>query len=627
MPQMEPQEDNAEEQRALPPGSGRIFRRLLALLRPQWPMILLGMLLLLASIPGELIPGLIALYVVDHLIQDQQTAWPLHVMVSLNGRLEGWPALLISASAWMTVIYIVCTAAGALSTNILERVAQRFILQLRNRIYQKLQGQSLSYLQRQRTGDLMSRAIADVNELQAFIVTGIESVIGEGLLWVSVVIMVFLIDWQVASVTLAPLVIVYLLLRTFNKWIAPIYRDARESAGNIAARLQENLTGVVVIKIFGREREEAERFDSAAAQHYRDQVRAINARTVFFPFTRAVGFLSNVAMIGFGGYSILTGGTFTVGKLLAFRSYWWRLFGPIYTLARVNDMVQRAIAAGRRVFEVLDAPDDLPERPGAVSVMRVTGTMELHRVSFRYPSDLAHVDGPEVLHDVTIHIRPGQTVALCGPSGSGKSTVLNLLLRFYDPTEGAVLLDGRDMRSIRRESLRRHFALVQQETFLFNDSIIDNIRYGHTEATMEQVIAAAKAANAHGFISELPRGYDTRVGERGVRLSGGQKQRISIARAFLANPTILLLDEPTSSVEPDSEVAIIAALDRLMTGRTTVLTSHRPSLINQAEVVYVIERGRVTASGRPDELRRAGGWFERFMRTAEEPLAEPEPAE
>ena len=222
-----------------------------------------------------------------------------------------------------------------------------------------------------------------------------------------------------------------------------------------------------------------------------------------------------------------------------------------------------------------------------------------------------------MLHEVSLRIDAGRTVALCGPSGSGKSTVLNLLLRFYDPAGGTVTLDGRDLRSITRDSLRSHFALVQQETFLFNGSVVDNIRYGQGDATMEQVTAAAKAANAHGFIIALPNGYETKVGERGVRLSGGQKQRISIARAFLANPTVLLLDEPTSSVEPDSEAAIIAALDRLMKGRTTVLTSHRPSLIDQADVVCVIENGRVTEAGPPEELRRNGGWFARFMRSAD----------
>ena len=207
-----------------------------------------------------------------------------------------------------------------------------------------------------------------------------------------------------------------------------------------------------------------------------------------------------------------------------------------------------------------------------------------------------------------------------GPAGPARARVLNLLLRFYDPISGQVLLDSRPLPDITKASLRSHFALVQQETFLFNDSIVDNIRYGHGEATMEQVIAAARAANAHEFISRLPHGYNTRVGERGVRLSGGQKQRISIARAFLANPSVLLLDEPTSSVEPDSEAAIIAALRRLMAGRTTVLTSHRPSLIYQADRVYVLEDGRVTAQGRPAELMEQEGWFSRFMRSAEEAM-------
>jgi ABC-type multidrug transport system fused ATPase/permease subunit len=279
------------------------------------------------------------------------------------------------------------------------------------------------------------------------------------------------------------------------------------------------------------------------------------------------------------------------------------------------------------VFEVLDAPDELPDAPDAICVDHVRGEMELRNVTFAYErsmgvSPMSESHGRDghatVLHDVSLRIVPGQTIALCGPSGSGKSTVLNLLLRFYDPITGVVTLDGRDLRSIKRDSLRHHFALVQQESFLFNDSILDNIRYGHSEATMEQVIAAARAANAHGFVSKMPKGYDTIVGERGVRLSGGQKQRISIARAFLANPSILLLDEPTSSVEPDSEAAIIAALDRLMQNRTTVLTSHRPSLINQADWVYVIEDGRVTEQGPPAELANNGGWFARFMRSAEQ---------
>jgi ABC-type multidrug transport system fused ATPase/permease subunit len=603
------------------------FRRLFAQLAPHKGLVITSLLLLLLSMPCELFPPLIWLFVADALIVQSANSITESMMpfISLGGLLEGWPALLVSSLVWLSVVYVVGEFFQTLANNIMARVAQRMILRLRNQVYHKLQTQSLSYLQRQRTGDLMSRAMGDVDELQGFIVNGIDQIIGEGVLWVVTVVTVLLIDWRVASASLAPLVIVYFMLRFFNARIRPIYKTARDRAGDVSSRLQENLSGVVVIKIFGREREEADRFHRATRDYYDAQVRAINARSLFFPFSRAVGFLSNVFMIGIGAWLILTDRGFTLGKLLAFRAYWWRLFGPISTLARVNDMVQRASAAARRVFEVLDAPDELPDLPNAVSLSRVEGRLELRNVSFRYDNPQhPQAEGPLVLSDVNLMIEPGQTVALCGPSGSGKTTVLSLLLRFYDPTSGAVLLDGHDLRQVRKDSLRSRCALVQQESFLFNESIVENIRYGRRDATLEEVIRAAKAANAHGFISQLPRGYDTVVGERGVRLSGGQKQRISIARAFLADPTILLLDEPTSSVEPDSEQAIIAALDRLMVGRTTVITSHRPSLIGQADVVYVIRHGRIVDSGTVEQVRARDEWFARFMASGDEPQADSE---
>jgi ATP-binding cassette subfamily B protein len=627
------------------PPAAPVFRRLLRLLRPHYGTIALAVSLLILSTPGDLFPGLTWMYVTDHLILGSDTTATalLGRLFSFNGHITGKIHLLFSAVACMFAVYLMAESFGTLSTYLMSVVAQRFTLMMRNRVYDKLQSQSLAYLQRQRLGDLMSRAIGDVDELQSFLVNGIDQILGDGLLWLACVVLVMMLDWKVSTISLAPLLVVYVLLRFFNQKVAPIYKAARDAAGEVSTRLQENLSGVIVIKIFARERQEAARFRDATGTYFNQQVRAIRARNLFFPISRGVGFFSNVFMIGVGGYSILTGGGFTVGKLLAFRAYWWRLFGPINTLARVNDMVQRAVAAGRRVFEVLDAPDELPDNPGATKVDHFRRELALRDVSFSYrgmgvPPKPGHGrdvhatkgDGTVaevVLRDVSISIPVGKTVALCGPSGSGKSTILSLLLRFYDPVAGAVTFDGVDLRDIQRESLRRHFALVQQESFLFNDSILDNIRYGHGEATMEQVIAAAQAANIHDFIAKLPEGYETKVGERGVRLSGGQKQRISIARAFLANPEILLLDEPTSSVEPDSEAAIIAALDRLMTGRTTVLTSHRPSLINQADVVYVIEDGRVTEQGSPVDLMRNGGWFARFMRSAEEALPQIESPE
>ncbi|HET6249132.1 MAG TPA: ABC transporter ATP-binding protein [Tepidisphaeraceae bacterium] len=603
----------------------RVFLRILRLLRPHWGMIALGMAALLLSVPGELFPALVWKYVTDDLIlRGHSRPTPvLATLISFHGWIHNSMALLVWALAWMFIVYLSGEVLGTISANLMNRVAQKFIFTLRNRVYDKLQSQSLGYLQRQRLGDLISRAMSDVDELQSFIVNGIDQIIGDGVLWLATVVIVVLIDWRVASVSLLPLMVVYILLRVFNARIKPIYTAARERLGDVTTRLQENLAGVVVIKIFGREKQEGQRFYDATEGYYRQQIRAINARSVFFSFTRIVGFFSNVFMLGMGGFLILRGGgSFTVGKLIVFRAYWWRLYGPVQTLARVNDMVQRAMAAARRVFEILDAPHELPDSVDAAPLAQVSGGIALEHVTFRYPNEVNGRESPVVLRDLSLRIEPGQTVALCGPSGSGKSTVLNLLLRFYDPFEGRVTLDGRDLRQIRRDSFRRHFALVQQETFLFNDSILDNIRYGHAEASMEQVVAAAKAANAHAFISALPNGYETRVGERGVRLSGGQKQRISIARAFLANPTVLLLDEPTSSVEPDSEATIIAALDRLMAGRTTVLTSHRPSLINQADAVYVIQDGRLTEYGAIRDLRESNGWFARFMRSAEEALPE-----
>ena len=609
----------AEKLRRVPDGSTEeahcdgVLRRLIQLLRPYWHWIILGAVLVAIAAPCELFPAIVWRFVTDDIALQKNQSPFLRKWFSFNGRINDRFLLLLSSVSWLFVVYVFGEFLETVEQYILNRVAQHFSRDYRNRVYHKLQSQSLSYLQRQRTGDLMSRAMGDVDELQSFLVNAIDVIFSEGLLWIGTVIFVMLLDWRVASASLAPLFVVYFLLRLFNARIRPIYTEVRERLGDVSTRLQENLSGVVVIKIFGRENQEAARFARATDDYYHVQIKALNKRTLFFPLSRAVGFFSNVFMIGVGGYYMLKDGSFTPGDLVAFRAFWWRLFGPIQTLARVNDMVQRAIAAAKRTFEVLDAPEELPDAPGAKELEEVRGLIQLRDVCFHYGNT-----SEEVLRGVNIRIAPGSTIALCGPSGSGKSTVLNLLLRFYDPNSGTVTLDGVELRVISRDSLRKHYALVQQESFLFNDSILDNIRYGHPEATMEQVIAAARAANAHQFITHLADGYETKVGERGIRLSGGQKQRISIARSFLADPDILLLDEPTSSVEPDSEAAIIAALDRLMTDRTTVLTSHRPSLVMQADYVYVIERGTVTAEGKPQELAEKSAWFARFIRSTDE---------
>ena len=415
------------------PESGKkVFMRLLRMLRPYYGKIALALLLLVLSLPGELFAAVVWAFVTDHIVLHMHGSPILLKWFSYNGRIEKPFPLLLSSVSWLFIMYLIGEVLGTTETWMLNRIAQSFILDYRNLIYQKLQGQSLSYLQGQRIGDLMSRAMGDVDELKSFIINGIDSVISDGVLWIATVFILFYSDWRVSAASLWPMIFVFFLLRYYNKKIKPIYIAARERLGDVGSRLQENLSGIVIIKSFNREKLEASRFYQVTKTYYDQEVRGINARNLYFPFQRIVAFLSNVCMIGVGGYYMIQG-SFSPGKLVMFRAYWWRLFGPISTLARVDDMVQRAIAACRRTFAVLDAPEELPDEIDAVDLPNIRGDMRLENVSFSYDRGDQRTD---VLTEINMHIPHGSTVAICGPSGAGKSTVLNLLLRFYDPTAG-----------------------------------------------------------------------------------------------------------------------------------------------------------------------------------------------
>ncbi len=562
-----------------------VFRRLAPYLLPYWKRITCGTILLLISTPLGAFHPLVWMYIINEVIGKHR----------IN--------MLLPALSLMFFIQGIGSAIESVQNVILEGVGQRFVFDIRCAVYSKLQRQSLQFLTERRTGDLISRTMGDVDVLQDVAFQSVSSIIGNTFSFLVVAGILIRLNWKLGLLTLAPIAVVFFLTRFFNAKVRPIYRESRDRLGALNARLQENLNGLTLIKSFAREDYELRRFQGTANSYMETNFKAILARNTFFPLVRFVGFFSNILSIGYGAFLTLHG-QFTIGGIAAYRGYWWQLFAPINQLATINELLQRAQAAGSRVFELMDAEETIKDSPDALElkVLPGGGRVEFESVAFRYGEK-------PVLQRVDFVAEPGEMVALVGPSGAGKTTVLNLIPRFWDVTAGTISIDGTDIRKVTQQSLRSHMAIVLQETFLFDGSVIDNIRYGRPEATMEEIEAAARASNAHDFICELPEGYRTEIGEKGVKLSGGQRQRLSIARAFLTDPQILILDEPTSSVEPESEAIITQALERLMQGRTTFVTSHRFSLVRRADKILVFEDGCVVESGNHNALMQQEGLY------------------
>ena len=497
---------------------------------------------------------------------------------------------------------------GSAILNLLHRYISEWIAvavgyDLRNRMYDHIQNLPFTYHDHIQSGQLISRCIEDVRSIEKFAGSSIAELVRFVFLSVGILLVMFSVNPTLAIISLLPIIPLIIMTSSFGTKISALFFAVDDAIGDVSNRLQENVTGVQVVRAFARENYEIERFEKANKKVFKTWIKVIDEWAKIMPTTNWLTLLSTMLILWFGGQMVMDG-ILTIGTIVAFNAYILMMAEPAQALTGLVNAGGEAAAGAQRVLEVLDVAPEIQSVANAVVLETLRGDVEFREVGLKYLNEkTASLDG------INLKVEPNRLVALIGPTGSGKTSLVNLIPRFYDVSEGALFVDGNDVRDVDLVTLRKQIGIVLQTSLLFSDSIKNNIAYGRPEATFEEVIAAAKAAQAHEFIEGFPNGYETVVGERGVTLSGGQRQRVAIARALLMNPRVLILDDSLSSVDTHTEQLIQSALDTLMEGRTTFVIAHRLSTVRRADMILVMDKGRIVQRGTHDELLREGGLY------------------
>jgi ATP-binding cassette subfamily B multidrug efflux pump len=570
------------------PFNFQLFKRTLGYVRPYKKQLLIISVFLIIGLMAGLFEPLLIKHAID------------------QGILRKDPDVLQQVGLTMLLLYLVGLSAGFIRVRFVNRISQSLIYELRKELFDHIQGLSFRFFDGRPAGKIMSRITNDVQAISDMVNSGLITLISETFVILGILVIILIINFKLALMAISVLPFLILMLVLLKPANERAWTKTRKTIANINANLNETLQGIRVIQAFSRQKYNIKKFTEINRGNYRTQITAVAIESIFWPMVDLVGMLGACVVVWYGAGQVAAGKE-TIGTMVAFVNYLWRFWAPLSAISRVYSQILNAMASSERIFQIMDTPPEIVDPPTAINLERINGQIEFEAVSFGYnPVERM------VLHDISFTVKPGELTALVGPTGAGKTSIINLLMRFYEPDQGTIKIDGHEIRNIKLESLRSQVGLVLQDSFIFSGTIRENIQYGKLDATPEEIRQAADLTRVRNFAEKFPEGFETEVDERGAKLSAGQRQLLAFARALISNPRVLILDEATSCVDTETERQIQEALKTLFAGRTSLVIAHRLSTIEHADRIIVIDGGKIVEMGKHQELLAQQGMYYRL---------------